>query len=716
MEMAMRSVFATLLAAMCSLAAAQDKQLTYTTSAIPLGTALNALSKQAGTTLRVSDELASEPVVLRLKNVPLQVFEDKIAQEFVGEWVPYKGGVQLARTDKAVNAFQSKFAADKLAAIQDSMKSLAAIQQSKPMDSSEANRIAAAYVKMLKDVQSNSFTGDGSGMRVAFSNRTGDLRLLATLVDAVGAETLASLPVGDHMFSLNPTPMELPINNVDTSVVTQFIQQHNMLAKVVNAIKPSNVYDGDGDYAIHNSALTLSDNARVLLDVQVNAAESACWVWLQVYDKQQEIAVSYQLGKTFHPADYEALRAKSIAAAKGDIAVQLPPVDVELVKHYDMSDDKKQPFSADALNVIGHPDTNDPFSIAFSKILIAQAEHENRNLIASAADDSWNVPAVDEKGAAKPVLYEARLSVFGSIQYNRSDGWLIVSPVNPLLASEERINRDALGEFTRAYIANGFVAIEDWAKLATYVAPSDDAGLALAYWNLLRGQRGMSYVNDWDALRLYGLLSPDQVNTLSSGNSLAYQTLTQDEQACLQRIVYQSGSIRDAKKTNGDKDHPQAVEVQGIDTQPTESVPKGIPSDAQLTARSDSKDTLFVKGWMGNGTEQEMNMGEVGWMLVDQDIRSNNSSQNDDDKITSVRLGKKRYLTFDLTLNDRVKMEVTLQEDHYATDEIPVDQLKDKLPPDTWAKLSAIMDQARQSRKNNPNMLNTPPPTQAPPR
>jgi len=697
-----------------AVANAQDIKITYTTRAVPLAKAVAGIAKESGQKLFVSDELAQEPVVLRLKDVPITEAMSKIADEFVAEWITAKDGLQLTRTSKTVDAFESKFAAEKLAAIKESMKSLAAIQQSPLMDQAEANRIAAAYVKMLVEERTNSYTGDSTATRVSFSNRTGDLRLLATLVEAIGPETLATLTPGTHTFSLNPTAMESRIENVDKSVIDQFIQQHNMLAKAINAIKPTEAYDGAGNFAMSNSTNLIGTNVRPLIDVEVDPNQPACWIWLNVFvDRDRDLAVSYQLGETFKPADYAAIRAKAIAAGKLDTTVQLSPAEAELAKRYSANGQVKETLSKEGTELLAHPETTDPFDISFSTILLKQAERENRNLIASAPDEGWQMPAVDDKGGAKPVLYEARMTTFKTIRFDRPDGWLIVTPVNPLRASETRIDREALGEFSRAFIENHFLSIEDWARMATHLAPTNDGVLALGYWNMLRGQRAMTYQNNWDALRLYGLLSDIQLNALGPGGTLDYRSLTPDQQECLKHLIYDGYSLRDAKSPTNSKTRPQAAYLEGIDSRAAEAVPDGIPGNAQLTARNDVEDTIFVKGGLGPGVERQMNINELGWMLVDQEL-GQGGAMGDDDKIQSVRVGQKRFITFDLSLTDRVKMETTLQEDHYGTSEIPVDQLKDKLPADVWKKLDAIMGDARKARQKQGPVRSTPPPTQPP--
>ncbi len=699
-----------------------EKFIDYTTQAVPLRVAIDAISRQVGQKLLVDDELAGEPVVLRLNQVPLTEVEAKLAEEFAGEWVPTRDGLRLTRTPAAKEAFQKQLDQKRLAAFQKSIDELAPLAKSAPMDDNEAHRIAASYVKMLQDEKTGSSTTDGTAMRFALANRTADIRLLAAMVVAIGAERLSSLPLGRHVFSLSPTPMQLPIEGFDSQVLDQYLQQRNLLAKAINDIIPKDVYDGYGDTAMSSARKTATGPVRALLAIEGDPKSEGSWLNLSVYgaDGQPIINQGWSFGNSYKPSEYLALRAKANAESKVEEDVILTPAESEIAERESISQPLTQPLSAGATELLANPEAHDPFSICFSDILLEHSRQENRNLIASVADDQWRLPRVTDKIHAKPSRYEMSLTLDKRLEYLRSDGWLMVRSISPVAASEWRIDRGALGAFTRAWVSKGYVALEDWATLANFIQPYDEPILAWDYWNLLRGQTSMDYVNSWDALRLYGALSQGQMTQLGAGASLSFNSLSAVEQDALRRIVYEGGSLRsrislepgrnlEVQYTGG----PPVLE--GIDGEPTQSVPNDIPESAALTARTEVQTRVYAKQNMGGGMTRQMDLNELAMWLV----QSEKPLPGDDDDMTvqSVRIGVNRTVTFDLFLTDKIEAEAQIREDRYQTEPIAPKDLKDKLPADVWAKLQKAMEANRQQRKRmgTPSIepTATPPPTQS---
>ena len=679
-------------------ASAQDR-ITYTTTCVPLQTAVDAIGRQSGKKLIVSEELSSEPIVLRLKDVPVQDVLDRIGTEFVAQWTQTKDGLKLERTPAVVDPFEKALAQRRLAAIQKSLDELKPILQSQPMDDNEAHRIAATYVKMLSDEKTGSSPNEGTSMRFSLGNRTADMRLLASMALAIGAEKLSSLPPGRHVFSLDPTPVEERIEGVNPQIIDQYVAQRNMLANAINAIKPKDVYDGYGDSPMYAATHTAKTPIRPLLEVQTDPKGEGAWLRLSVFDGEDKnvISLGWPIGNTYNPRKYVIDRAKTNATSKNEADIALSPVEMELALRARNHSGEIKPLTTDARNALSHPEDKEILEQIFSQVLLSQAEQENRNLVASAADTDWRIPRLVGKNELKPSIFELSMTTFRSVAYDRPDGWLIVHSVNPISATEKRVPRDALGGFSRAFFDKGYVTVEDWAEFATHVQPRDEPGIFWQYWDLMRGQNGESYVNDWDTLRLYGMLSDDQLHQLSSGQGLPYHTLSSEQQETLDRIVYESQGVR--KRTNPADPHAQTMYLDGVEGEPFESVPNGIPPNASLTAATDTQDSLYIK-WGDEPVERASSIGEVASMLV-QDQDGPPRGPDDSFRVQTVRVGTKRTITFHLLLSDKLESESELREDQFPNgDPIPVKDLKDRLPPDVWKKLQGQMEAMRKVRKN----------------
>src|SRR5437868_14340071 len=75
-----------------------SRPIDYTTKAVALETAIAQIAKQSGVKLFVQDELAKEPIILRLKAVTLQDAMAKIADAVGAEWVKKPDGYDLIRS------------------------------------------------------------------------------------------------------------------------------------------------------------------------------------------------------------------------------------------------------------------------------------------------------------------------------------------------------------------------------------------------------------------------------------------------------------------------------------------------------------------------------------------------------------------------------------------------------------------------------------------
>src|SRR5512138_3872267 len=80
-----------------SIAQAQSDapKITYSTVAVPVGRALEAISKQAGYQLTASPQVASDVVILSLKAVPLDQVKVQIAKACSAQWEAVQGGEML---------------------------------------------------------------------------------------------------------------------------------------------------------------------------------------------------------------------------------------------------------------------------------------------------------------------------------------------------------------------------------------------------------------------------------------------------------------------------------------------------------------------------------------------------------------------------------------------------------------------------------------------
>jgi len=268
----------------------------------------------------------------------------------------------------------------------------------------------------------------------------------------IGAQRLASLSLGSHIFSPEPTPMELPIEGLDPQLVDQYIQQKNLLSKAVNERWPKDMWDGYGDSAMFYARNAVKAPVRIFLQFQADPKTDGGWANLTVIDSEGKSVGNYGggLGNSFDPQKYSIARAKVNASSVKEAGITLSPVETQLMDRYSNVAKKPTAPSQAVVDLLTSPEQHDPFTIFFSTILLADAANENRNLIASGADLDWRF-ARATNGLVKPSVYELSLGGFRRATIDRPDGWLVVRSMNPINASDTRLARQALGNFTRAW-------------------------------------------------------------------------------------------------------------------------------------------------------------------------------------------------------------------------------------------------------------------------
>ncbi|MEA2553789.1 MAG: hypothetical protein QOJ65_1965 [Fimbriimonadaceae bacterium] len=694
----------------------------YTTSAIPMEQAVAAISKQVGKRLTVGNDLAGEPIVLRLKDVPLEEAMAKLAEVIGAEWVPIRDGQMLTRTPAVIARLQAQDQARLAAAIRKDLERMVAARKGQPqLDAAEAKKIAERYVNMLV-AEKQRLPSGGSSLRRDLSDRTADGRLMTDILVAIGPERLAGLGRGRPVFAIDPTPAQRPIEGLGEERVQQYIAERNLLADALElAMKPV-LHDGLRGPSIQAAAAPIKDTTvRVLIEFQPAPQQSQLWGYLKVYDSKGHALAESQLSMNRLGYD-EWLRERTrvrVASIK-EPSIKIDPFLVEIAKRAEDVPSAPSPRQLDpkALEYLLRPDLHDPLNLAFSQIVLSVGERENRNVIATMADQGiYTAVRACEAGEVKAPVFEMLISRWMGGSFQRPDGWYIAAPKSVLEASLDRGDRSALARFMQATFNQGFTKLEDWAALAVASEGDGAQHFAYAYRNLLRAQNAMYDWADWNGYRLFGLLSPEQELSLAGGGTLPYRALTREQQSCLSKMLYEETSslVTDGKLTPGQLPSIDFYTNDERVLEPTESVPNGIPEDAVLSAKEEVKDIFYavVADHIGSSTHNEkdrpMDMGWVASTLATWQ-RPDLFDQAHSEEIKSLRYGHRRTLRFTLGLGTSMRLISPLTEEQKPEGpSVTPSELKDYLPPDVWERLDAqIQRQLAEYKKGEKEIRSRP--------
>lgn len=232
------------------------------------------------------------------------------------------------------------------------------------------------------------------------------------------------------------------------------------------------------------------------------------------------------------------------------------------------------------INILSHPEKFEPLSFGCSELLLQAAEAKGKNLVAVPGDDFaasclWAL-AMSDKPTWSMVLSGMRMADGKVVE----DGdWVTITMANSLRARERRIDRQAFGKLMQASMAKGRMALDDLAAYALSSTQREMDIFTMLSVSLLFGQEAMSNFQDFDTLRIYGGMNAVQRESVNRGQ-LTAGVLTPVQKQALVRMVYQSesGFSTTFETALGVDDAPDGMYFGDLSSEPTESLPDGIPN------------------------------------------------------------------------------------------------------------------------------------------
>jgi hypothetical protein len=659
----------------------------------PLERALNGIGGKLKLKLYAGNDIAAEPVVLRLKGVAAKDALDHLAQALSAEWVAYKDGQILTRTPAALEKANQALIQRRAEVIKKQLAILSEVRQKHPvLDPDSAREIAHQYADMMRKEQQGTSAAPRQ-TRQDLSNRTAEARLLQDMMLAIGPERLGALSADNrNVFSVAPTASQMAVPNMEPSRIDQFVLEDNALADAIQAEDQKGLHDGllyNGIQQATQPLLKLP--ARICL--VVTPARRVLDCELDVYDADGNKVSSsdWQLGRGDTDKWFrERAKYRAEAAKLPGIMLPAPVAALAARTHAAGSNDEPKPIDPGAVDYLLHPDVHDPLELGFSQAVLGIGEKEGLNVVATLSDDDiYFALTSSSNGEIKPQYFLLVMDHWTNESVKRSEGWLLAHPNDPVGASSGRVNRADLAKFMQEVSSQGFTTIENWAELA---AGNTDAAynIAITYRNMLEAQDWVYDYSNMAAYRLYGLLSDDQLSALKQGQGLPFNTLSPEEQSCVNTIALVQGQ----SFTNPtDKQHNY---MESIHAEPTEEIPAGIPPNAELTMKENVVEQFYANTSTRLANETSDMRGEpmdMGWLAAQLAM-----TQRPDlfplgvATVKALRYGHKRTIDFSMAVTSNAVFDARITEmQRPAGDPILISELKDRLPADVWKRLDEMV-------------------------
>jgi len=580
---------------LASLCFGQDlsKPVDYTTAAKPTRLVLLDLSKQTGIQLRVDAPMEDEPLILRLKSVPLQEAMDKMAEVFAADWVDHHGYWQLERSDQKVAALKQRVLDERTRAFKDSIDALVKLEETNPpLDAVHANAIAQQFSG--RKVDTGGYTATLEDFLT--DSQLPGMRFCVKVLGNMDPKELAAIPPNTRVvFSSSPNSMQRALPPIDPADVQNFMEQRKIVHDAFQKVKidptASSLF-GDID-----SALVTTKPMRLICSTR-NLGSQLLLQFTMVDDKGAQILYDNEILGVTWKERFEGRAQRNKIRQQKD-GYPLSKEVLELAARDNMQGNAFTPITAELQDKLLNPVEHDPLSYATSDILLNGASQSNSNLI-GLPDDSVedNARYAVSSGGGKTSLVKFRSYLNASEStLDIGDQWIVLKPLDPVTAAEETANRNSLRDYFNSCVQDGYCSIEASAKFA-----AENSRNMTSNWPvfgaqcLLNTQSVTLFIQPCDTMRLFGSLTDTQQSTVASKSlTLRLNELGEDQRSMIYDFVFNSANnyIVDTGNTKykwGD-----------MVNEPTEVLPSGLPVDTQVTFTNKEQDVVFAQEEVANG-------------------------------------------------------------------------------------------------------------------
>lgn len=584
---------------LCGSAVAQDAKVTYSTVAVSAKKAIADLAEKTGKKLACSPAMEREVLILNLHDAPLDKVMAEIANVTSGTWTQ-EGDITYLSTNGSVRAGEEQKAADHLSGQID------------------------AFLKKQQDTMAKAAkeAGDQSvNAAAAMFGMMGNSSSLMKLAFAIGAKQLAVSEGGRVVFSTNPTGMQKSLPSAAGPIIADYVTEHNKMAVMAKQDEPAKIDSDENMSALMDlfgsrmkkpQPIT-APPAKALVVASRRGLFGGLTLELKLYDANGKVLASSTMPIMVDmPFDPETIGKPAPAPKTQGKDIELSPVAQELYKAGNsfgvMGGSSNLKLSAAALDAMKDPVEHDPLSFVYSEGLIAVSKDRNEQLVADLPDGMLSFFGnLTAKGKLTQDSFLKDLQGDDKGHVQEANGWLIVSPDNPVKSRKERADRFALRALIRAAQANGYASLDVLAEYATKnESPLEGAPATASYVMLFAPnavQQSMMGMTNWDVLRLYGYLSSGQRQSLRQGARLPFSSLSPDQQKQLNKMLFGADEtlMVENRGPNQPKQDPITEMIMSqvqrfgggnetdFRTEPTEVMPSGLPSNGFISVNFTSE-------------------------------------------------------------------------------------------------------------------------------
>lgn len=701
-------------------AEAFSKPIGFRQEAARVPAVVEALGRQTGLPLKASPYFANEVVIVSVAERPLREVLSVLADAVSGQWRLEDGIYLLARDVKKTQDEERESAARRIAAIKEvqaGAREILARDYSPKTIEDAARQREEIEAKMEGRIDYDQWRRYEQLANVGPFQRAA-MRLLVGLDPKV----LAGIgPRERIVFATSPTSTQRPLGGHAGSAIEQLIAEQRLWSEVqaqmpgdedrrtfigafetpnkpfrkpigkVLFIAARNVWSDDIDY----SMLVVDIDGRPMgrVDLQEDSLHRA-----DPDEKAPEPGSRDLVPLSDISRQFAELAAGRMAGIGSKTAWQMP--------------------TGDLLQRLLEPEKTDPLTFVVSDALLHLADRKKADLVAVPSDESllW-VTAYGGKGKGLTVGTVEKM-LGSTVHYDAETGWMKIRPSDPHQGRLDRLDRHAMGELFRAVAQEGRLGLDSIAK---YLLQSRGSNVAVtqALCRLLDPQVVADFwqKGDEDALRLYATLSATQRQALRRGQKLAYGSLTPQQQGFVRRLTYGTDvNVANSQPTEIDPNEIDLTDFiggEGLESEPTELLPRGIPAATQISL--DTADTMVLyaydsseDGPMAFGEELESIAAQI--YFKERPDLFPWAEQNPN--LDLFRAARRNSQTIHIAYSPTVSAQYSLADDTMLTRGLPVkrDQLPKEFLDALAVEIKKVAEMYKSGFRGLPGFDDPPPP------
>jgi len=581
-------------------ARSQAAELTFSSYGEPIETVVKRLAEAMHLPLRVTPSAAGNVVAVNVHAVAIDRVLSELAAVTYCEWSKASDGTywlkSTARSEARARQADEEYESARYKKALDRLRASLATKPALTLDS------AQQLVSELRALRKKSTELSGVDLYRASLRRDaleaqGPLgELFVRLLCDLGPAPYATLPEGIRVtFCPSPHASQRPLPSESSEAFQAFKEEQGMWLEALHKVPPTGFERRAGGLSFQSLLLEkpVADSCRVLLSLTKSFLGKSTEAELAIYDMSGKSLA--QLRKVISPDDAPLGKEPEDDAqiAVRDVSRQVASVFEGMSAAQFRPGFAKKPVSEAVRSILVDPEQHEPLSFLPSDVLFGIAKAKGLNLVASIPDDAivlnWWVRDLSHLTVGEAV----KVCRTGNVSLEAGDGFLRVRPQAPATAHESAVSRKALGALLKKSVSNGRLAIDDMATYALggplnrecdFIGPATLAVLAPYCASCLAR-------NDWDSLRLFGMLGQVDKRRAESGIALPMASLSPGAKGAIDRIAY---GIPGTRFRLGRVTPAEATIARGIGREPSEAMPNGFPSGAFLGLKSGQEAVLYT--------------------------------------------------------------------------------------------------------------------------